>query len=146
MLQRRNVMVEGCPHCAAVGEDRLWESEKFRVVLVHQPGFPGWCRVIWNSHVAELTDLSAADRRAFLDAVMLVEELLRSNIQPRKINLAALATGMPHLHFHIIPRFEDDPTFPEPVWLPPVRSSDRVLPAGFSQTMRVALERRLADV
>ena len=130
----------GCPHCAAVYEDRLWEGEKFRIVLVHEAGFPGWCRVIWNTHVAELTDLSVGDRRAFLDAVMTVETLLRNLLEPRKVNLASLGTGMPHLHFHIIPRFEDDPTFPDPVWLSPTRQSQRSLPTGFEAAMRLGLK------
>jgi diadenosine tetraphosphate (Ap4A) HIT family hydrolase len=138
--------MEGCPHCAALNEDRLWEGETFRIVLVHENGFPGWCRVIWNAHIGELTDLPAEDRRQFLNAVVVVEELLRSKIRPRKINLASLATGMPHLHFHVIPRFEDDPTFPEPVWLAPVRFSDRRLAADFSQSMRASLERQLANI
>ena len=133
-------MIDSCPHCAAAGEDRLWEGEKYRVVLVHQPGFPGWCRVIWNTHVGELTDLSANDRLDFLGATMLVEELLRRELKPRKINLASLGTGMPHLHFHIIPRFQDDPTFPDPVWLPPVRESPRQLPLNFSAAIRAGLE------
>lgn len=49
--------VATCNHCRGEGEDRLWEGPLFRVVLVHDAGFPGWCRVIWNTHVAELSDL-----------------------------------------------------------------------------------------
>jgi len=131
--------MEGCPHCAALNEDRLWEGDKFRIVLVHEAGFPGWCRVIWNIHVAELTDLALADRQAFLHAVMTVEALLRAHLRPTKINLASLGTGMPHLHFHIIPRFEDDPAFPDPVWLPAKRQSQRSLPASFKEAMQTGL-------
>src|SRR3569832_2303809 len=131
--------MEGCPHCAALNEDRLWEGEKFRIVLVHEAGFPGWCRVIWNTHVAELADLSVGDRRAFLDAVMTVETLLRNLLEPRKVNLASLGTGMPHLHFHIIPRFEDDPAFPATVWLSAKRLSQRSFPASFIEAMQAWL-------
>jgi diadenosine tetraphosphate (Ap4A) HIT family hydrolase len=131
--------VEGCAHCAGLNEDRLWAGELFRIVLVHGTGFEGWCRVIWHEHVAELTNLAAQQREAVLKAVVGVEEALRSELNPAKINIASLATGMPHLHFHIIPRFADDPTFPEPVWLPPVRSSVRQLPTGFSARMRERL-------
>jgi len=132
--------MDGCPHCAALGEDRLWEGERFRVVLAHEAGFPGWVRVIWNAHTAELTDLPGTDRRAFLEAVMIVEEVLRSELQPRKINLASLGTAIPHLHVHIIPRFEGDATFPNPVWLPPIRAFDRELPTTLRQTMRGRLD------
>jgi diadenosine tetraphosphate (Ap4A) HIT family hydrolase len=31
---------------------------------------------------------------------------------------------VPHLHWHLIPRFEDDAQFPNPVWAPAVRTTD----------------------
>lgn len=127
---------EGCAHCAGLNEDRLFEGPDLRVVLVHDTGFDGWCRVIWNDHVSELTDLDQSRRRAVLDAVIAVETALRSELDPWKINIASLGTGAPHLHFHIIPRFEDDPTFPDPVWLEPRRPSTRRLPDGFKERIR----------
>lgn len=133
--------VAGCAHCAGAGEDRLWEGDKFRVVLVRDSGFAGWCRVVWHEHVAELTDLPVDERQIVFNAVVAVELALRSELAPAKINIASLGTAMPHLHFHMIPRFSDDPTFPEPVWLPPVRQSSRELPVGFDDNMR----RGLAD-
>lgn len=133
--------VAGCAHCAGADEDRLWKGKLFRVVLVRDTGFAGWCRVVWHEHVAELTDLPAEQRQMAFDAVVAVELALRSELAPAKINIASLATAMPHLHFHVIPRFRDDPTFPEPVWLPAIRQSSRELPAGFSDNMRL----RLAD-
>ena len=132
--------VEGCTHCLGKGEDRLWTGPLFRVVLVHNSGFEGWCRVIWHEHVAEISDLPAEQRQALFEAVVAVEVALRVELLPDKINIASLATGMPHLHVHVIPRFRDDPAFPEPVWLPPVRETGRSLPAGFADNLR----RRLA--
>ena len=37
-------------------------------------------------------------------------------LQPAKVNLAALGNMVPHLHWHVIPRFADDSHFPQPVW------------------------------
>lgn len=128
--------MENCPHCVGANEDRLWEGPLFRVVLVQQEGFPGWCRVIWNDHVGEYTDLGEAERTKFMRAVAVAEAGLRAELKPDKINLASLGTAMPHLHMHVIPRFEDDPTFPDPVWLPPARKSRRALPLHFADAMR----------
>lgn len=134
---------KGCAHCEAKGEDRLWQGPTFRVVLVHETGFEGWSRVIWKEHVSELTDLSEGDRREVLEAVMALEEALRAELSPVKINIASLGTAAPHLHFHVIPRFEGDPTFPDPVWLPPSRASARSLPDGFHGRMQRRLAERL---
>lgn len=132
---------KGCAHCEAKGEDQLWSGRLLRVVLVHDSGLEGWCRVIWNDHVSELTDLSKGDRHTVFEAVLALEEALRAELTPVKINIASLGTAAPHLHFHVVPRFEDDPTFPEPVWLPPARVSTRSLPDGFHGR----IQRRLAE-
>jgi diadenosine tetraphosphate (Ap4A) HIT family hydrolase len=37
-------------------------------------------------------------------------------LHPDKINLASFGNVVPHLHWHVIPRFEDDAHFPAPIW------------------------------
>ena len=43
-------------------------------------------------------------------------------VNPDKINLASLGNMVPHLHWHVIPRFRDDRHFPEPIWGAPQRN------------------------
>lgn len=85
-------------------------------MLVKDRDYAGYCRVIWNSHVKEMTDLSAAQRAHCMRVVFAVERALRSVLAPDKINLASFGNMAPHLHWHIIPRFETDAHFPNPVW------------------------------
>lgn len=63
-----------------------------------------------------MTDLVASDQQYLMQVVMAVEAALRALLQPEKINLASLGNQVPHLHWHIIPRFADDPHFPDPIW------------------------------
>jgi len=63
-----------------------------------------------------MTDLAAADRDHCLRVVLAVEQALRDTLRPDKINLASLGNQVPHLHWHVIPRFVDDAHFPDPVW------------------------------
>jgi diadenosine tetraphosphate (Ap4A) HIT family hydrolase len=86
------------------------------VVLVDDASYPGFCRVIWNDHVKEMTDLPVADRSTLMAAVCKVESAVRAVMQPEKINLASLGNMTPHLHWHVIPRYVDDAHFPGPVW------------------------------
>ncbi|MFZ1244699.1 MAG: HIT domain-containing protein, partial [Azonexus sp.] len=46
--------------CANAGGFVLWRSDLCRVIRVDDPFYPGFCRVIWNDHVREMTDLDAA--------------------------------------------------------------------------------------
>lgn len=105
-----------CPLCNHSADNIIWHDESCRIIAVDDPDYPGFCRVIWNAHVAEMTDLPQADRRHLLDVVMATEEALRTTMRPTKINLASLGNMVPHLHWHVIPRFADDRHFPEPIW------------------------------
>ena len=97
-----------------------------RVVLVDDASFPGFCRVIWNAHVAEATDLDWPERNVLMNAVWQVEQAVREVMTPDKVNLASLGNVVPHLHWHVIPRFRDDTHFPNPVWASPARPVDAV--------------------
>ena len=105
-----------CELCATPGGAVLWEDQRCRVVQVDEPGYPGFCRVIWKSHVREMTDLSPADRLHCMNVVFAVERAMRDALSPAKINLASLGNFVAHVHWHVIPRFTDDPHFPQPVW------------------------------
>jgi len=108
-------MTSGCVFCDGEGGVRLWRDERCRVVLADEP-FPGFCRVIWNAHVAEMTDLARSDRAHLMDVVFAVEGALRERLAPAKVNLASLGNLVPHVHWHVIPRYRDDSHFPQPVW------------------------------
>jgi diadenosine tetraphosphate (Ap4A) HIT family hydrolase len=105
-----------CPLCREDGGEVVFRDGLLRVVLVDSPEYPGFVRVIANAHVREMTDLAPAGRQPLLDAVFAVESALREALAPHKVNLASLGNQVPHLHWHVIPRFADDAHFPEPVW------------------------------
>ena len=116
------VPVANCPLCDAVGGLLVFKSEQFRIVQAAEAGFPAFYRLVWNTHVAEFSSLSADDRHACMHAVATVEEVLREQLQPTKINLAALGNAVPHLHWHVIARFDWDSHFPATVWAAPQRA------------------------
>lgn len=105
-----------CEFCKGPGGEILWQDERLRVVYVDDSDYPGFCRVIWQTHVREMTDLEEADRTHCMRAVFGVEAVLRELLEPHKINLASLGNMTPHVHWHVIPRFTDDTHFPQPIW------------------------------
>jgi len=112
-----------CDLCEQIGGELLWSDDSLRVVLIDHADCPGFCRVIWSTHVKEMTDLTSSDRMHFMAVVFAVENCLRTVLQPNKINLASLGNQTPHLHWHVIPRWNTDRFFPNPIWAPPVRES-----------------------
>ncbi len=114
----------GCELCNAEGGVPVARSARWRVVRVVDADFPAYYRLIWNEHVAELSDLSDGDRAACMDTVAAVERVLREQLRPTKVNLASLGNVVPHLHWHVIARFDWDSRFPQPVWAPVQRRTE----------------------
>jgi diadenosine tetraphosphate (Ap4A) HIT family hydrolase len=110
----------GCELCERT-ESPAWvevaRDSRLRVLRVlDTPDFPAFYRVVWLEHVAEFSDLGADDRAHCLEAVVAVERALREALVPTKINLASLGNMVPHLHWHVIARFDWDSHFPGPIW------------------------------
>jgi diadenosine tetraphosphate (Ap4A) HIT family hydrolase len=118
------VKVSGCALCETDGGLLVFRNEKLRIIQADEAGFAVFYRVIWNRHVAEFSDLSESDRTVCMNAVVAVEQVLRSVLKPSKINLAALGNMVPHLHWHVIARFEWDSHYPGSVWAAPQRAKD----------------------
>jgi len=127
-----------CPLCTTEGQDILWQDALCRVIWVDDPDYPGFCRVILSAHVKEMTDLPETDRQRLMQVVFAVEAAVREVLNPDKVNLASLGNMVPHLHWHVIPRFADDRHFPDAIWATPKRA------AGCRPTADADLRPRLA--
>lgn len=129
-----------CELCIQPGGEVLYRDDNYRIVLVDDERYPGFCRVIWNAHAREMTDLSSAERAILTAAVWQVEEAVREVMKPDKINVASLGNVTPHVHWHVIPRYENDAHFPNPIWGEVKRT-----PASNDLTRRRALLPRLRE-
>ncbi len=109
-------MTAACELCESDGGEVIVRLAELRVVLVDDALYPGFCRVIHKRHIAEMTDLPPAGRSQMMMAVCKVEQALRDVMAPDKINLASLGNVVPHLHWHVIPRYRNDAHFPAPIW------------------------------
>lgn len=114
----------GCPLCEAPGGILVFEGERFRVIRAEEAGFPAFWRLVWTAHVAEFSDLEAADRARCMEAVAAIEGVVRKQLLPDKMNLATLGNVVPHLHWHVIARWHWDSRFPAPVWASVQRPDD----------------------
>ncbi|KGF79095.1 histidine triad (HIT) protein [Massilia sp. JS1662] len=118
--------VAGCELCD-LSAPAVVDNDKFAVILVDDANYPGFARVIWKDHVREVSDLADADRLLLNDAVYKLELAVREVMQPLKVNVASLGNVVPHLHWHVIPRYADDAHFPAPVWAQAHRTTDEAV-------------------
>lgn len=118
-------MEKDCVLCVPMQqENRVCESGNWRVIFADEAAWPGFCRVIWRAHVAEMTDLPLKAQQELMGVVLAVEKAMREILRPDKVNLASLGNMVPHLHWHVIPRFGNDACFPESVWGQKQREAD----------------------
>jgi diadenosine tetraphosphate (Ap4A) HIT family hydrolase len=115
--------VVGCELCELAASSKVVANDKFSVILADEANYPGFARVIWNEHVREVSDLADEDRLLLNEAVFKLEQAVREVMRPLKVNVASLGNVVPHLHWHVIPRYADDAHFPAPVWAQTVRAT-----------------------
>lgn len=113
-----------CALCEPSQNEILWQDDFCRVVLLNDADYPAYCRVELLAHVKEMTDLAPQDRARTMKVVFAVETAIREVIQPDKINLASLGNKTAHMHWHVIPRFENDKHFPNSHWGEVVRGGE----------------------
>ena len=58
-------------------------------------------------------------RDAVMAEVSSVAAALYSAFTPAKINYELLGNMVPHMHWHVVPRFTADPLWPRPIWSEP---------------------------
>ena len=105
---------ENCAYCAEgelVGKFgiKITELPASKVYLFKEQSHRGRVIVASRRHVSEMIDLDRRERQAFMDDVARVASALRKAFRPQKINYGAYGDTGCHLHFHLVPKYADDP-------------------------------------
>ena len=105
-----------CPICAAVGhgDNDFWvavsSGEFAEVYLERRSRLPGYCIVVWrHGHIAEPADLGPREAGGYWQEVLAAGRAVRAQFDPVKLNYMTLGNTLPHLHTHVVPRYQDDP-------------------------------------
>jgi diadenosine tetraphosphate (Ap4A) HIT family hydrolase len=114
--------MNNCPMCSRWETDaelRIAELDHSYVTLNRDQFFPGYTLLFTKNHVTELFHLDRDVRIALMEEVTTVAETIYSAFRPAKINYELLGNMVPHIHWHIVPRFASEPLWPRPIWAEP---------------------------
>jgi len=130
------VSAPGCVFCGVVAE--LWRAERcpgpgapgqvYRkiadlptsvAVLGPDQFHRGYSLVIAKRHATELFELPEAESMQYYRDMLVVARAVAAAFRPRKLNYELLGNLVPHLHWHVLPRYADDPNPQHPVWQHP---------------------------
>ncbi|MBI4737231.1 MAG: HIT family protein [candidate division NC10 bacterium] len=107
---------EACQEIFLPAEHRIAELSVSTAALFADQAFRGRCLVTLREHYTELFQLTPAMRTAFLDDVTRIAEAVFRALNPIKMNYELLGNQVPHMHWHVIPRFREDGVYPKPIW------------------------------
>ena len=131
--------------------DVVWESPTAVALLGPWQFYHGYCILVARPHAAELHHLPADDRHRYFDDLCRLARAVEQEFRPRKLNCELLGNQVPHLHWHLFPRYESDPNHLQAVWLDIARADadpaerQRLLTGPESRTATAErLRRRLA--
>ncbi len=117
-------MTQDCVFCRRLTElevrpsdDLVWRFPHSVALLGPWQYYHGYCLLVSRRHASELSQLAPAKRGAFLEEMSLLAQAIEQCFAPRKLNYELLGNQVPHLHWHLFPRYEHDPDKLKPVWL-----------------------------
>ncbi len=111
-----------CPLCNRWNDDsdlRIIPLKHSYVTLNRDQFFPGYVLLFTREHVTELFHLRPRMRGELMEEVSRVAQALQTVFQPDKINYELLGNMVPHMHWHLVPRFATDELWPRPIWSEP---------------------------
>jgi diadenosine tetraphosphate (Ap4A) HIT family hydrolase len=117
-------MASPCPFCDKLLQlDRLpagevvWSFPHSVALLGTHQFYRGYCVLVSRQHARELSGLADPVRMAYLEEMCLLARAIEQAFRPHKLNYELLGNQVPHLHWHLFPRSQDDPEVLNPVWL-----------------------------
>ena len=117
-------MTRRCPICERI---ILWRKDcnpdvvaSFRqsiLVAGANQHFRGYAVLLLKRHIREPHQLSPRARRELFDELMRSGTAVWKAFRPWKLNYACYGNAVPHIHWHIIPRYRSDLSRKTPPWL-----------------------------
>ncbi len=112
-----------CPLCpprnpAAENRHEIATLSISTLYLYGDQRFRGYSVLAFDArHAVTLAELSRHEYARFMDDLRLCVRALTLALDPGHMNVELLGNAVPHLHWHIVPRYTDDPRWGSPIWV-----------------------------
>ena len=88
-----------------------------------------WVKVFTKRKIKEFSECTLDEKTEIFRIIDITEKLMLKYFKADKINIASFGNMLPHVHWHVMARFENDCYFPEPMWGARQRESQLDLPS-----------------
>ena len=138
----------GCDRIARIGggknPDFVVELAESYVTLADEQAYRGYCILLLKDHHEDLTALPLERQVRLFEDVSRVATAMQRVLEPERINYACLGNMLRHIHWHVIPRYADDPEAAHPIWVRPLAERRAALARDERQSLVSALAKAMA--
>lgn len=112
-------MSKNCKYCEIIKGKRkrkggiIFEN-KYAVVFLGNQHHKGHTIIALKKHIEDVLDLTEREREDFFDVVIKIAKAVKKAMKPDKLNYALFGNWVPHLHWHIYPRYKADDDWGDP--------------------------------
>ena len=92
----------------------IYENKNIRIEI-EKSEIP-WLKVFTQKAYKEFSEVPTETKLEIFRVLDIIEKEMLDFFNPKKINIASFGNYVPHVHWHIMARFEEDSYFPEPMW------------------------------
>ena len=111
---------DNCRYCSKGTDiaEIVADLEVSTLYITKDQSYKGRCILALNDHKTELFQLGAEELQAFSRDMARAAKALYETFKPGKINYAAFGDTYPHVHFHLVPKYEGGKSWGSPFELP----------------------------
>ena len=99
--------------------DLVAELPRSWLILGDAQFYRGYCVLFAKRHVTELHLMPRGEAHELLDEMLAAGRAIVTVTSPLKLNYECLGNQEPHVHWHVFPRYANDPMRLQPIWLRP---------------------------
>jgi diadenosine tetraphosphate (Ap4A) HIT family hydrolase len=118
MKNHKNCLV--CDRIKLIKENKnpyfVKEMETGYVVIGDYQFYKGYTLFLCKEHKKELHELKPNFRKKFLEEMSEVAKVVFEAFKPEKLNYELLGNTDEHMHWHLIPRYKNDPRPETAIW------------------------------
>ena len=97
--------------------DTVAQLKVSTLCLAKNQAYKGQCILLYDrKHVTRPDHLTLIEWSDFADDAHQAAVAVASVCEPDHLNVECLGNGIPHLHWHIVPRYKTDPRWGAPIW------------------------------
>jgi diadenosine tetraphosphate (Ap4A) HIT family hydrolase len=122
MLQAMSEPDPACPLCAPRPDDsphwlKVATLEASTLYLDRNQTYRGHCQLVFDGrHVEGLEQLHAGEHETLMRDLRRSARAIAAVVQPDRMNYCSLGNVVPHVHWHLVPRYRADPRWGKPIY------------------------------